>query len=135
MISQFQINHLLNTIEAIARSPQVRQYVIGYTSKAPHIRFGQYRGRGYHHLVVLATQMVREDALDLEAHLQERVKSEKDHVLYQKYREKKRDRPHARSAGGSKLDPNGLGHSVYMAWIESPTADGNEGSTTISVSQ
>src|SRR5205085_5111941 len=107
----------LNTVWAIAASPYVSQYVIGYTARSGIERFRQYKSWGYDHLVLIADRLSRKDALDLEEYLHEEARKNRNTTIYQKYHEKRRDGPHYRRYGGIGA-PGDAVHSVYMAWWE-----------------
>lgn len=49
-----RIEGILDTIWAIAASPYVGGYTIGYTSRAGHARLKEHRAWGFKHLVILA---------------------------------------------------------------------------------
>jgi hypothetical protein len=72
----------LRTVWAIARSPSVEQFVIGYT-----YRSGEMRRREYHydHVVILAEKLNRIDALNLEGCLQSAIKKYPQRASYRKY--------------------------------------------------
>jgi hypothetical protein len=64
-----EVVRLLNVIKAIAHSPRVHDFVIGYTSQSAKRRCQQYRNVGFAHLVILADKMTSDGALDLESAL------------------------------------------------------------------
>jgi hypothetical protein len=92
MPSKSEVERLLNVIEAIARSPHVHDFVIGYTSQSAKNRCQQYRNVGFDHLVILADKMTSGGALDLESALDKALKarSEKGSLIFCKWHSEKR---------------------------------------------
>ena len=113
-----RVEFYLNTIWAVAASPYVSSYVIGYTSAQLWKRSRNYRTLGYDHFVILEDKMNRDDALWLEERIQTEIKRDRRHTNYRKYHIDKRDGRYYRSAGQNTTDPQSLMHSVYMAWWE-----------------
>jgi hypothetical protein len=109
----------IEAITSICFSPVVESYNIGFTSQSAIKRGDQYRGVGYHSLVVLADKMTREEALRLEQDLCEAVQAfDTNSPLYKKFRE---GSSYRRSYGGAPSDiAERPIHSVYMAWWRSP---------------
>lgn len=107
----------LDTVRSIIRSPDVREFIIGYTSRSSARRLAEYRNdQGYQHLVVLADRLGQKDAHALERLLQDAVRQDKRSQMYQKYHPVKRDGRYYRSAGKNTADPAAKVHSVYIAW-------------------
>lgn len=107
----------LDTVRSIIRSPDVREFIIGYTSRSSARRLAEYRNeQGYQHLVVLADRLGQKDAHALERLLQDAVRQDKRSQMYQKYHPVKRDGRYYRSAGKNTADPVAKVHSVYIAW-------------------
>lgn len=113
-----RIEGLLDTVWAIAASPYVTEYIIGFTAQPKWDRGRAYRTSGWQHMVVLEDRMTRSDALFLEGTLQYAIKADKRYLMYRKYEESRRDKRHYPSAGQATADPNAKVHSVYMAWSE-----------------
>jgi hypothetical protein len=113
-----EVNQLLLAVDAIARSPHVHEYVVGYTGQSADARGRQYRGVGFSHLVILADRLTCDEALALEAAVDEmlRTKTDKRSILYRKWNTWKKGDVHRRSAGGGSKSPMDPVHSVYMAW-------------------
>lgn len=111
-----QVEALIYTVYAIAASPLVDEYVIGFTSRLGWARRSEYRTRGYQHLVVIADGLDRAAALDLERCLQEAIRSDRRWQVYRRYDPTRRDSRHYPSFGASTLDPSTRCHSVYVAW-------------------
>ncbi|NKC30214.1 hypothetical protein [Falsiroseomonas selenitidurans] len=111
-----QLERYLATIRAIARSPDVREYIVGYTSNVTN-RQAAYRGVKMPHLVVLAAEMLQDDALDLESALQTAIKDgDKRSLLFRKYNGPRISRPNARSRGAKRLPVGDRSSAVYVAW-------------------
>lgn len=115
MISQVSVNYQLETLRAIAASPNVNDFIIGYTAN-PAQRQKQYRSVNYNHFIILAAGMTREDALSLEKRLQDAVKADPTDILYRKYDSDRREMGHSKSYGGVLGNPSERTHAVYMAW-------------------
>lgn len=112
-----RIDGLLDTVWAIAASPYVGGYTIGYTARAGHERFKEHRRWGFNHLVILADKLNRVDASALEMRLQEQVRKDRRHTHYRKYDPSRRDGPLFPSVGRASAETGHLPiHSVYMAW-------------------
>jgi hypothetical protein len=112
-----RIDELVATVNAICASPEVEQYCIGLTA-TPLNRQRMYRraiALMYPHFVILATDLTKEQALEMEAELQAAVKSSKTARLYRKYDPERRDAAHRASVGGSK-NYTSNDYSVYMSW-------------------
>ena len=119
MLTSKEVDHCLNTAWAIAASPYVHQFMIGFTAQPLKMRRSQYGTvHGYQYLVLLADRMNRADALSLEENLQLAVKQDRRHTLYRKYCEVRRDERYYRSAGPAGTNQHDLIHAVYMAWWE-----------------
>jgi hypothetical protein len=109
-------DYLLDTIEAICRSPSLTEYIIGITAR-PSERRRAYRDAvalRYPHFVILATNLTRDQAWDLERDLQEAIRSVP--ICYRKYHPDRRNSTHRRSAGGSEQYAQGNAYSVYVSW-------------------
>ena len=118
-IQERRIIDLLDTIWAIAASPYVAGYTIGYTSRSGHDRFKEHRTNGYHHLVILADKLEQKEATKLEVTLQARIREDRRFTAYRKYDPDRRDGPIFPSIGNPKTDNTfEQTHSVYMAWWE-----------------
>lgn len=118
-VSPQRLAELVETIDVIASSNKVGQYSVGYTARSPEKRFNEYRPKNYAHFVILATGMKRPAALNLERALFEAAVSDKSSVLYEKYRDNKRDGPYRGSPGGKTVGAEEPVHSVYMVWKKS----------------
>lgn len=114
-----RIDKHLNTVWAIAASPFVNEFMIGYTSRAGYDRLREHSyNYSYQHLVILADRLNREDAHQLERSLQEAIKEDRRRLLYRKYCGDRRDGRYYKSAGQGTADPLQRVHSVYMTWWE-----------------
>jgi hypothetical protein len=115
-----EVERLVNVIEAIAGSPQVHHFVVGYTSQSAKKRGQQYRAEGFAHLVILADKMISEDALDVESALHEAMKAgiDKRSALSRKWHSEKSEDVYRRSTGGHSKRPLEPIHSVYIAWCD-----------------
>lgn len=112
-----RVEDLLDTIWAIAASPEVGGYTIGYTARAGHRRLMEHRPNGFDHLVILADKLNRRDASALEVTLQERVREDRRGRLYRRYDPTRRDGGIYPSVGRARAETATLLiHSVYMAW-------------------
>ena len=80
-----QAERLVYTVYAIASSPLVEEFVIGFTARPGWARRAEYRRRGYHHLAIIADGLTREAALDLERTLQAMVRTDRRWHLYRRY--------------------------------------------------
>lgn len=112
-----RVDALLDTIWAIAASPYVGGYTIGYTARSGHKRLQEHRRDEFAHLVILADKMTRVEASALEMRLQSLVRADKRHTHYRKYDYRRRDGAIYQSVG--RADPTTAHlpiHSVYMAW-------------------
>lgn len=117
-----QLERYLATIRAIARSPDVREYIVGYTSNITS-RQAAYRGVKMPHLVVLAAEMLQDDALDLESALQTAIKDEdRRSLLFRKYNGPRIVKSNARSRGGKHLPVDDRSSAVYIAWAAERSA-------------
>jgi hypothetical protein len=105
----------LETVWAIAASPYVETFVIGYTYRSGLARYREYHAVGYDHLVIIADRLSRKDALDLEEYLQLGIRRHRGLASYRKYHGRRRDTRTYRSHGSANADPNDLVHSVYIA--------------------
>lgn len=119
-IRRSRVERYLNTIDAIALSPAVAHYRIGYTKRAAKLRADQYYATEWDHYVTLADQLSRDEALWLEETLQSEVRgSSKREILYRKFDPSIREDVYRRSVGGVSdghdADPT---HQVYMVWTE-----------------
>lgn len=111
-----RLDRYLATIRAIARSPDVREYIVGYTSNVTN-RQAAYRGVKMPHLVVLAAEMLQDDALDLESALQTAIKAgDRRSQIFRKYNGPRIGKSNARSRGGKRLALDDRSSAVYIAW-------------------
>ena len=116
-----QAERLAYTVYAIASSPMVEEFVIGFTARPGWCRRAEYRRRGYQHLVTIADGLTREAALDLERCLQGLVQTDRRWQIYRRYDPTRRDNRHYPSYGSPGVDPLARCHAVYVAWRgESP---------------
>lgn len=109
------------TVETIARSPLVKEYMIGYTSRQGLKRRSEYiRQHGYEHLVILADRLTQSDALELERALHDYLKEPEVRTTssWKKYEKSRREGIHYESAGPRLQRADAPSHSVYMAWLE-----------------
>ena len=74
----------MDTVWAIAASPYVKHYTIGYTSRAGWERLKEHRTWGYQHLVILADKLNRNSPTNLEITLQRRIRADRRHPNYRK---------------------------------------------------
>ena len=111
---------ILATIDAIARSPMVEQYLIGVTSDSVS-RSAQYTRIGYDHYVVLSLKLSAPRALELERYLFDSATSSKRSSLYRKYHHDKREGRHHSTLGRNRVVGNRKRYDVYIAWW-SPSA-------------
>ncbi|MCA1442355.1 hypothetical protein I6F07_19470 [Ensifer sp. IC4062] len=117
MLKTSRIEEYVETIKAIAASPRVSEFTIGYTSRSGRARHQEYKyWEGYQHLVLIADRLTLPDSHALERRLQETCQTDKRSALYRKYSPTRRDNRYYPSAGQAKSDPNLPIHSVYMAW-------------------
>jgi hypothetical protein len=107
-----------DTVWAVAASPYVEQYLIGFTTRSGYRRFLEYRALEYDHLIIIADKLNREDAKQLEKYLQEARNHDRRSAAHIKYNERRRNSRYFPSHGGIKGNPEGLIHSVYMTWWE-----------------
>jgi hypothetical protein len=107
-----------NTVWAIAASPYVKQYLIGFTARSGYQRFLEYRPLKYDHLVIIADKLNREDAKQLEQYLQVSHNHDRRSAAHIKYNKRRTNNRYYPSDGGGKGKPAALIHSVYMAWWE-----------------
>lgn len=117
------VEQLALTVDAIATSSRVDEYIIGYTARQGLKRRSEYvRRHGYEYLVILVDRLTQADALKIEQALHEYLTHEGNPDLlrhtasYRKYEKKRLHERHYRSAGNFSADPNDIVHSVYMAW-------------------
>jgi hypothetical protein len=115
-INKASKNRYLNTVQAIAASPRVDQFLIGFTSRAGVHRFAEYRPYEYEHLVILADKLNDKEAKGLEEFLQTKCKSDSKTAAGRKYHKRRKKLPYTK--GGSSRTPNKPIHSVYMVWWE-----------------
>jgi hypothetical protein len=108
----------VDTIWAIAASPYVKHYVIGYTSRQGWTRYKEHRVNGFDHLVILADKLTQPQASHLETELQLRIRNDRRHTNYRKYDPDRRDGAIYPSVGGMTDRSPSQSHSVYMAWWE-----------------
>ncbi len=106
------INRCLDDIDVLIASPQVGQFLVGYTSDLESRRKSYIR-IGIPQVFAIATQLQHEEALDIEKALFERCVAIKSSRRYLKYHIEKRDSKYIRSAGGVK--PAGASCVVYVA--------------------
>lgn len=119
MVMQLRrVDAYLDTVWAVAASPYVAGYVIGYTAQQRWSRHGAYKAAGWRHMVILEDKLTRSDAIWLEGRLQAAIKADRRHTNYRKYDPARRDGRHYPSVGRASGDPSALVHSVYMAWWE-----------------
>ncbi len=116
-VGSSNVARIAETVDAICESPRVVGYLIGYTANNGQ-RIKAYKAEGFPHYVVLAEGLNRNDALQLERALQERIRDKPQENCYRKYHEAKRDGPYRPSSGGVSVGADELVHSVYMAWWE-----------------
>lgn len=118
-ISDNRFDRLLTTIDAICRSPTVRHYRIGYTSRSIQARSDQYYSTKWDHCVALADRLTQDEALLLERELFEEIRDCEDRrsVVYCKYDPSCLDGPYRRSRGGA-VDNGEKLHTVYLAWTD-----------------
>jgi hypothetical protein len=109
----------IKSITAIVRSPSVKRFVVGYTSRGAWKRFGEYRKEACSHLVVLADTLTYSQAANLERSLQDRCWSDERSILYKKYDPVRRVKKGFYGAPTPKnpLDKS-KNHVVYLAWWE-----------------
>ena len=118
-VNETILERCVQTICAICESSKVDRFRIGYTLQPIHKRSAHYRGDKWNHIVAVADQMCREDALDLEKHLFLRMQSDKQGLLYFKYDQLIRHKAYRRSAGGKTEERKDEKiHSVYIAWAD-----------------
>ncbi len=117
MLRTSRFDEYVETIKAIAASPRVSEFAIGYTSRSGRARHQEYKYcEGYQHLVLIADRMSLQDSHALERRLQEVCQHDKRSALYRKYSPSRRDNRYYPSAGQGRADPVQAVHSVYMAW-------------------
>jgi hypothetical protein len=103
------LDELIGTIRTICASTLVREYRIGLSAK-PDNRRRSYRDTwiSYPHFVILETNLTKDQAVELERALQERVWKDVDCSM--KY--PLAARRHYRSTGGRHHPV----YCIYMAW-------------------
>ena len=119
MITKSRLDKCLSTITSICSSPQLEQYLIGYTVLSAGKKGDQYRSPriGFEHLVVLADKLTQMEALDLERRLQSAIWDKEDEIACKKYHaEEKANGRIFSSAGGSRKGLTAPECSVYMVW-------------------
>lgn len=109
-----KMDFYFDTVDAIAASPLVTQFVIGYTSLSRTQRFSGYKTREFEHMVLLADRLSEKDAKELERYLQRKCRVAKRFVTWRKYH--KRFRTLDYRPGTKSDDPDKKKHSVYMVW-------------------
>jgi hypothetical protein len=113
-----RVEAYLDTVWAVAASPYLSGYVIGYTAQQRWARHVSYKTSGWQHMVILEDKLTRADAIWLEGVLQKLIKRDRRHTNYRKYDPERRDGRHYPSVGQATSDPSAPVHSVYMAWWE-----------------
>jgi hypothetical protein len=119
------IKRILGTICAICLSPLCQGYKVGFTTWSALQKGSRYahipktRGGAVDYFVLLADRMRRNDALDLEAELERRIKKKpRSALIRKKYRPENPDEPYRRRTGGNHIPAQSRICSVYMAFWE-----------------
>jgi hypothetical protein len=113
-----RLKRYLNTAWAIAASPYVEEYLIGFTARSENARYKEYKVWDYDYLVILADKLTRFDAKYLEQYLQRELLRDKRSTAFHRYNKRRRGLRYYPSHGGIEGDPEAKIHSVYMAWWE-----------------
>jgi hypothetical protein len=103
-----------DTVDSIARSPGVKQFLIGYTKRAGAPRFREHRKFEWEHLVIIADRSTYAQANALEKYLQKQRLKKPKWCTNLKYSETHRIR--AFNPGKKSDRRSEKIHSVYMLW-------------------
>jgi len=120
-LSERTKSRIYETVWHLTRQKDVEGFKVGFTAKGILKRFyPRKKYEGYEHIVALADNLKRDDALDLEKEIHEWAAREaktlrgETHV-YKKYVHKDIRWKFSRGHGGNA---NSRCHSVYMVWWE-----------------
>lgn len=115
-VTESMVERVVDTILAIAKSPDVVYYNVGITDnpkrrRVPYASLPPY----YRHFVVLETGLTAEQALNLERRAFDSLKSDARRSSWKKYAPVRRDAPYHPSLGGKHRENESL-YSFYMSW-------------------
>lgn len=89
-VSLKRIESCLATVEAIASSSSVNEFLVGYTRQSAGQKGDAYRRLDFKHFVILADKMTMSDGLRLENALQKRTMGDPQSPVHRKYHSEKR---------------------------------------------
>lgn len=115
-LSAERLAQYFGTVWAIAKSPEVEQYIIGFTARSSFERLKEYKKIEYDYMVIIADKLTRKQAFQVEKYLQIQATTNRREVTFTKYNKRRRGKAHRASYGGVQGRPDDLIHSVYMAW-------------------
>jgi hypothetical protein len=124
-LSETRIERIVTTMRAIARSPDVTEFKVGFTFSPTRTRADAHRTTsGLTSFVILQDGLTREEGLDLEEELFRRCTADRDDILFRKYVEDVRSQLHRRSYGGTTAEQAEEPiHIVYMTWYNIHAAE------------
>jgi hypothetical protein len=114
----------MQIIKVVSISPAVGGYSVGFTAQPLMKRGDQYRGEGYHDIVLLADKLTRAEGKLLEKALFERLqRQDRRSPMFRKFKHGDKKNRHYPSHGGASIDfENDRIAGVYMAWWRSEQA-------------
>lgn len=109
------IQRIIKTIETIASSPQLEQYMIGI-SMHPKRTFTPIEPVGFDHYITIAFRFGSHQIIELNKTIFYECVKDKNSILYKKYHHQKRDRRCYPSLGGLRAKETDEKFDLYMAW-------------------